>query len=223
MKIYCHHVGLQPYESVLDAMRSFVAHRGPETPDECWFLEHPSVFTLGQAGKQEHILDPHDIPVVQTCRGGQVTYHGPGQLIVYTLIDLNRHHLGVKQWVSQLEQAIIQLLASYGVEGQTRCKAPGVYVGEAKIASLGLRVRKGYCYHGLSLNVRMDLEPFQHINPCGYQGLQMAQLSDFVPEVTRIEVQTRLEDILRETLKSPQPPFSKGGHNTPENSMEKGS
>lgn len=197
MKTVIRRLGVQPYGPILEAMRDFTDQRTEETPDELWFLEHEAVFTLGQAGKKEHILNAHEIPVVQSCRGGQVTYHAPGQLIVYTLVDLKRRHLGVKQWVCHLEQTVIQCLAHYGIDALTQPKAPGVYLNDGrKIASLGLRVRKGACYHGLSLNVRMDLEPFQYINPCGYAGLEMTQLSEFLPDVTMADVQKTLEELL---------------------------
>ena len=158
-------------------MREFTLARGPDTPDEIWFLEHPPVFTQGQAGKSEHVLAPGDIPVLQSDRGGQVTYHGPGQLMAYVLVDLQRLGYGIRSLVSRLEQAVVGTLAGYGIAAAGRADAPGVYVGENKIASLGLRVRKGCSYHGLALNVAMDLEPFARINPCGFQGLQMTQVS----------------------------------------------
>ncbi|NEX20485.1 lipoyl(octanoyl) transferase LipB [Thiorhodococcus mannitoliphagus] len=179
--------GLQDYLPTLEAMRSFTDGRDEDTPDELWLLEHPPVFTLGQAGRREHLLDPGDIPVVQVDRGGQVTYHGPGQLIAYLMLDLRRFGVGVKRLVSLLEQSVIELLASYGIEAARRTDAPGVYVSGAKIASLGLRVRNGCCYHGLALNVSMDLEPFRRINPCGYAGLPMTQVSNFVSGISVTE------------------------------------
>lgn len=158
-------------------MRLFTDNRLSDTPDELWALEHPSVFTQGQAGKAEHILAPGDIPVVQTDRGGQVTYHGPGQLVIYLLVDLKRRKLGVRQVVTLIEDTIINLLADeFGVQAQADPKAPGVYVDGRKIAALGLRVRKGCTFHGLSLNIDCDLEPFARINPCGYQGLAVTSL-----------------------------------------------
>jgi len=159
-------------------MRAFTDGRTQDTPDELWLLQHAPVFRLGQAGRAEHLLDPGDIPVIQTDRGGQVTYHGPGQLVAYLLVDLRRVGLGVKGLVHLLEGAVIGLLAGYGIEAEARADAPGVYVAEAKIASLGLRVRRGCSYHGLSLNVDMDLTPFLRINPCGYPGLAVTQLAD---------------------------------------------
>jgi len=152
--------------------------RNKDTPDEIWLLQHPPVFTQGQAGKPEHLLDAHDIPVVKIDRGGQVTYHGPGQIVMYVLLDLRRWGLNVRQLVRLLERAVIDLLAAYGVTAEGREDAPGVYVNDAKIAALGLKIRNGCCYHGLSFNVDMDLEPFSYINPCGYAGLRVTQARD---------------------------------------------
>jgi lipoyl(octanoyl) transferase len=169
-------LGLRDYSSVWHEMQQFNQTRTPDTRDEIWLLQHPAVFTLGLNGKAEHLLDPGDIPVVKCDRGGQVSYHGPGQLIAYLLLDLRRRDLGVKSLVHKIEQATIDLLAELDIVGQRRSGAPGIYVGEAKIAALGLRIRRGCCYHGLSLNVDMDLEPFSRINPCGYAGLTTDQL-----------------------------------------------
>ncbi len=170
-------LGRADYRQTYTAMRLFTDNRLSDTPDELWALEHPSVFTQGQAGKAEHILAPGDIPVVQTDRGGQVTYHGPGQLVIYLLVDLKRRKLGVRQVVTLIEDTIINLLADeFGVQAQADPKAPGVYVDGRKIAALGLRVRKGCTFHGLSLNIDCDLEPFARINPCGYQGLAVTSL-----------------------------------------------
>ncbi len=171
------HLGMQPYGETWAAMRDFTDRRGPDTEDELWLLEHPPVFTLGQAGRWEHVRDPGDIPVIQVDRGGQVTYHGPGQLILYVLLDLRRRRLGVKSLVHQLENAVIALLRTYGISGTTRPQAPGVYVNEAKIAALGLRIRKGCSFHGLALNVDVDLAPFSRIHPCGYAGLPVTSLA----------------------------------------------
>ena len=171
------HLGIKPYAETFAAMREFTQARTEDTPDEIWFLEHPPVFTQGQAGKPEHLLLTGDIPVVQSDRGGQVTYHGPGQLVVYFLIDLHRRGYGIRSLVTRLEDAIIATLAGYNIEAAAKREAPGVYVNGDKIASLGLRVRSARTYHGISLNVKMDLEPFQRINPCGYQGLRMTQVS----------------------------------------------
>ena len=165
-------------------MRSFTVERNIHTPDALWFLEHTPVFTQGQAGKKEHLLNTGDIPVIQSDRGGQVTYHGEGQLMIYTLFDLKRLKFGIKDLVDSLQQSVIKLLKSYGIEGRTECKAPGVYVNETKIASIGLRVRQGFTYHGMSLNVCMDLEPFTRINPCGFEQLTMVQIQDFQQDIT---------------------------------------
>lgn len=194
-------LGLLPYEPVWHAMQRFTNQRDPQTPDEVWLLQHPPVFTQGQAGKPEHLLLPGEIPVVQVDRGGQVTYHGPGQLVGYLLLDVRRLGLGVRELVSRIEQSIVALLASYGVEAYPRPDAPGVYVDGAKIASLGLRIRNGRSFHGLALNVDMDLEPFGRINPCGYAGLRMTQLRDLVatpPDIN--EVAARLSDELARHL-----------------------
>ena len=172
------HLGQVDYARTWREMQIFTDSRSSATPDEVWFLQHAPVFTLGRNGKQEHIHDSGEIPVIQADRGGQVTYHGPGQLIVYTLLDLSRLQLGVQSLVHILEQAVIDLLAGHGLVATRRDKAPGVYVDNCKIAALGLRVRRGCCFHGLSLNVDMDLTPFSKINPCGYPGLQVTQLAD---------------------------------------------
>jgi lipoyl(octanoyl) transferase len=158
-------------------MQRLVDDRGPGTPDEIWFLEHPPVFTLGMNARPEHVLAPGDIPVVPIDRGGQVTYHGPGQLVVYPLLDIGRARLGVRPLVEGLERAIVATVAGWGIEAAGRRDAPGVYVGARKLASIGLRIRRGCSYHGLALNVAMDLEPFRRINPCGYAGLEMTQVS----------------------------------------------
>ncbi len=162
-------------------MQRFTDARTAHTPDELWFLEHPPVFTLGMAGHREHLLAPGDIPVVPTDRGGQVTYHGPGQLVVYALIDLRRSGLGARDLVTALETSVIHYAAQLGITAAARREAPGVYVEGRKIASVGIRIRRGASYHGLALNVNMDLAPFERINPCGYAGLAMTQLADHVP------------------------------------------
>jgi lipoyl(octanoyl) transferase len=159
-------------------MQNFTSERTADSTDQLWFLQHPPVFTQGLNGKPEHLLTPGAIPVIPIDRGGQITYHGPGQLIVYCLLDLKRSATGLRQLVSALEQSVIGLLAGYGISANSRADAPGVYVDDAKIASLGLRIRRGCSYHGLGLNVAMDLQPFQRINPCGYPGLRMTQLYD---------------------------------------------
>jgi lipoyl(octanoyl) transferase len=170
-------LGLADYEPVWRAMQKFTDERTETSDDELWLVQHPPVFTQGQAGKAEHLLAPGDIPVIQVDRGGQVTYHGPGQIVAYPLIDLRRRGLGVRDFVSRIEESIIRVLAHYGVDGQRVPGAPGIYVDSDKIASLGLRVRRGRSFHGLAFNIDMNLEPFQRINPCGYAGLQVTQLS----------------------------------------------
>lgn len=170
-------LGLCDYRRTWEAMQDFTRQRTADSSDEIWLLQHSPVYTLGLNGKPEHILNAGDIPVIQSDRGGQVTYHGPGQLVLYTLLDLNRRHIGIKQLVNLLEQAVIDTLQTYQVIGARKAGAPGIYVDGAKIAALGLRVRRGCCYHGLSLNVDMDLEPFERINPCGYAGLATTQLT----------------------------------------------
>ena len=171
-------LGRAEYEPIWRAMQRFVEERAPDTADELWFLEHPPVFTLGMNSRPEHLLAPGDIPVVQIDRGGQVTYHGPGQLVVYPLLDLGRAGLGVRKLVEGIERAIVGAVAQWGIEAVGRRDAPGVYVAGRKLASIGLRIRKGCSYHGLALNVAMDLEPFRRINPCGYAGLEMTQVSE---------------------------------------------
>ena len=185
-------LGQVPYEPTWHAMQHFTDSRVADTPDEVWLLEHPPVFTQGQAGKAEHVLFPGDIPVVKVDRGGQVTYHGPGQLVAYLLLDVRRSSLGVRELVSRIELSLIELLASFGVKAEAKADAPGVYVDGAKIASLGLRIRNGRSFHGLALNVDMDLQPFQRINPCGYAGLPMTQLRDLVGPIEFAEVSARL-------------------------------
>jgi len=198
MQLRVRHLGLADYETVWSAMRDFTDSRGADTLDEIWFLQHPRVFTQGQAGKAEHVLAPGDIPVIQVDRGGQVTYHGPGQIVGYLLIDLRRRKLGVRELVTAIENSLVQLLAKYGVAAAARPDAPGVYLPSgAKIAALGLRVRRGCTFHGLSLNVDMDLEPFARINPCGFSGLQVAQMRDLIADVPALET---LEEQLRAEL-----------------------
>jgi len=193
-------LGLVEYLPTWQAMQHFTNNRGPQTADEVWLLQHFPVFTQGQAGKAEHLLLPGDIPVVQADRGGQVTYHGPGQLVGYLLLDVRRLGFGVRELVNRIEHSLIDLLAGYGVEAAAKPDAPGVYVDGAKIASLGLRIRNGRSFHGLALNVDMDLEPFQRINPCGYAGLKMTQLRDLVGPVDFAEVMGRLRGELVKQL-----------------------
>jgi lipoyl(octanoyl) transferase len=169
-------LGKQEYKSTWLAMQDFTRSRTDETPDEIWLLEHPPVFTQGQNGKPEHVLNPGDIPIVETDRGGQVTYHGPGQLMIYTLIDVKRKKMNVREFVTRLEQSIVDYLQSHGAHAQARRDAPGVYIDGKKIASVGLRIRKGCSYHGIAFNISMDLSPFQRINPCGFANLNMTQL-----------------------------------------------
>lgn len=186
-------LGLRGYREVWRAMSDFTDRRLPADRDQLWLVEHPPVFTQGQAGKPEHLLLPGDIPVVQTDRGGQVTYHGPGQLVAYPLVDLRRRGLGVRDMVTALEKTLVTLLEGYDIQAYAKPDAPGVYVEAAKIASLGLRVRRGCSFHGLALNVAMDLEPFGRINPCGYAGLAMTQISNLVSDTPSMdEVKSRL-------------------------------
>jgi lipoyl(octanoyl) transferase len=192
-------LGLRPYEPVWRAMQAFTDGRDPDTPDELWSVRHPPVFTLGQAGKREHVLAAGEIPVVQVDRGGQVTYHGPGQVVLYPLLDLRRLGVGVRELVDLIEQSLIDVLADFGVSAARREGAPGVYVGAAKIAALGLRVRRGCSFHGLAFNIDMDLEPFARINPCGYEGLPVTQLSAFA-EVSLEEARDRLVERLAALL-----------------------
>jgi lipoyl(octanoyl) transferase len=194
-------LGEQDYLSVWQDMRWYTDERDATSEDQLWIVEHPPVYTLGQAGRKEHLLDTQGIPVVQSDRGGQVTYHGPGQIILYILLDLKRHHIGVRALVGCIEQAVIGLLASCNIKAQTRQNAPGVYVENAKIASLGLRVRRGCSYHGLALNVDMDLEPFSRINPCGYPGLAVTQLADFGVKEPRQALAEQLCALFTEKLK----------------------
>jgi lipoyl(octanoyl) transferase len=192
-------LGLMDYEPVWRAMQAFTDKRDKNTPDEIWLVEHPPVFTQGQAGRAEHVLAPGDIPVIQVDRGGQVTYHGPGQIVAYTLVDIFRSGMSVRELVRSIEEAILSVLASYGIEAQRLAGAPGIYVDGVKIASLGLRVRKGRSFHGLALNVDMDLEPFQRINPCGFEGMQVTNLSAFW-QADLVEVEDRLISSLSEVL-----------------------
>lgn len=185
-------LGLIDYEPAWQAMQRFTDGRNRDTPDEVWLVQHPAVFTQGQSGKPEHLLLPGDIPVVQVDRGGQVTYHGPGQLVAYLLLDVRRLGFGVRELVTRIEHSLIELLASYGVTAAAKPEAPGVYVDGAKIASLGLRIRNGCSFHGLALNVDMDLDPFKRINPCGYAGLAMTQLREQAGPIEFAEVSARL-------------------------------
>jgi lipoyl(octanoyl) transferase len=192
-------LGLAGYEPVWRDMQAFTDTRDENTPDELWLVQHPPVFTQGQAGKAEHVLTPGEIPVIQVDRGGQVTYHGPGQVVAYPLVNIRRKGIAVRDFVNRIEQAIIGVLAAYGVLGERIAGAPGIYVNGDKIASLGLRVRRGCTFHGMALNVEMDLEPFQRINPCGFAGLQVTQLSALAPVNIR-ELEQRLVNKLAQQL-----------------------
>ena len=193
-------LGLQPYEAVWQRMQRFTDTRTPETRDEIWLLQHEPVFTQGQAGKAEHLLNPGDIPVVQVDRGGQVTYHGPGQLIAYLLLDLRRRKLGVRDLVDIIEQSIVDVLADCGIAAFPQPDARGVYVDERKICSLGLRIRKGCSFHGLALNLNMDLDPFLRINPCGYAGLEMTQVQTLAPDTDLTQLPNNLVNYLVKKL-----------------------
>lgn len=193
-------LGLSDYQVTWQAMKDFTDSRNEQTRDEIWLLQHPPVFTQGIAGKPEHLLHDHGIAVVKTDRGGQITYHGPGQIVAYLLLDIRRLKLGVRELVRLMESAVIGLLQDYRVKAAGRIEAPGVYVGNAKIASLGLKIRKNFCYHGIALNVDMDLTPFSHINPCGYQGLQVTQTKNLgIPDGVDI-LSAKLADQLQEKL-----------------------
>ena len=199
-EVIVRHLGRVEYEPTWRAMQDFTARRTPDTPDEIWLLEHPPVYTQGQAGKPEHLIAATDIPVVPIDRGGQITYHGPGQAVAYVLVDLRRRGYGIRELVTRMEQAVIDVLAAYGVQAERKAGAPGVYVGGAKIAALGLRVRHGCTYHGLAFNVAMDLRPFAAINPCGYAGMQVTQCRDLgvklpLPEAGEMLVRSLLDAI----------------------------
>jgi lipoyl(octanoyl) transferase len=191
-----HDLGRRDYESVWKEMQEFTRTRDESAVDELWFVEHPPVYTQGVSGKAEHVLDAHNIPVVQSNRGGQVTYHGPGQIVAYVLFDLKRRKMGIRDLVSELENAVIALLQGYGISAAARRDAPGVYVNDAKVAALGLRVSRGCSYHGLALNVDMDLTPFQWINPCGYKELKVTQLKDLGIKDSLPDIRSKLLGII---------------------------
>lgn len=196
-------LGLQDYQEIWHKMQDFTDNRNTETIDEVWLVEHYPVFTQGQAGKPEHLLQSGAIPLVQSDRGGQITYHGPGQQVMYVLIDIRRHqNLNVRQLVTALEQSVVRTLADYAIEGYSKVDAPGVYIDGKKICSLGLRIRKGCSFHGLAFNINMDLQPFHYINPCGYAGLEMCQLADFIgrDEAVLDKVSPKLVNHLAELL-----------------------
>jgi lipoyl(octanoyl) transferase len=189
-------LGLQSYESVWENMRSFTTTRTPTTSDELWMLEHFPVYTQGQAGKPEHLLNPTAIPVVQSDRGGQITFHGPGQLVAYVLMDLKRRKLGIRDLVKQLEETLISVLSIYHISATRKCSAPGVYVNDKKIASIGLRVKNGCTYHGIALNVNNDLTPFSNINPCGFKSLEMTKISHFDNSIQMEDIVHQYENAL---------------------------
>ena len=195
------HPGRVDYATAWHDMQNFTNSRNHNTPDELWFLEHPPVFTLGRNGKQEHLHNTGEIPVINTNRGGQVTYHGPGQLIVYPLLDINRRQLGVQSLVQILEQAVIDLCMDYRIDAHRREKAPGVYVDDRKLAALGLRIRKGCSFHGLSLNIDMDLTPFSMIDPCGYAGMEVTQLRDLGVKTSLKTIADQFQNHLENLLK----------------------
>ena len=200
MEILVRRLGLAEYLPTFRAMQDFTSQRGPETPDEIWMLQHPPIYTYGLAGRSEHLPLKPEIPVLQVDRGGQVTYHGPGQLVLYLLLDLKRRNTGVRALVTKMEHAVIGLLGNHGVQAESRKDAPGVYADGAKIASLGLRVRRGCCYHGLSLNVDMDLSPFSMIDPCGYRGLEVTRTKDLGIGASADRLGDELIMILKEML-----------------------
>lgn len=207
-------IGCVPYEKTFRAMQQFTDNRTDKTEDELWLVEHPPVYTQGLAGKPEHLIHAGNIPVIQTDRGGQITYHGPGQLVAYVLLDCRRRNLGVKNLVCALERAVINLLQAYHIQATTKPTAPGVYVNDAKIASIGLRIRKGCSYHGLSLNVGMDLTPFMGINPCGYSGLKVVQISDLGGPNNVQVVSKQLVQHLASTLSYTTLKYSEQGETT---------
>jgi len=189
-------LGLREYEPLWRGMQQYTEKRSPQSADEIWFTEHPPVFTLGLNASRDHLLAPGDIPVLQVDRGGQVTYHGPGQLMIYPLVDLKRAGLGVRDMVTALEQTVVDLLAGLGIDAASRGDAPGVYVDERKVASVGLRVRRGACYHGMALNIDVDLEPFSRINPCGFSDLEVTDLAALGVAASRTEIETRVLELL---------------------------
>ncbi|WP_417527858.1 lipoyl(octanoyl) transferase LipB [Marinomonas shanghaiensis] len=208
--LICRDLGVIDYAVTWERMKQFTQVRSKDDADEIWLLEHPSLFTQGQAGKEEHLLAPGDIPVIQVDRGGQVTYHGPGQLVAYVMVDLKRLGIGVRDLVSVLENAVVGTLVQNSIEAYPKPDAPGVYVNEQKIASLGLRVRRGCSFHGLALNVDMDLTPFNRINPCGYQGLQMVDMKRLNKDAILSNVKVQLANQLAEQLGYSYPAIQQG-------------
>jgi lipoyl(octanoyl) transferase len=193
-------LGLADYERVWRQMQNFTNTRTEETADELWLVQHPPVFTLGQQGERNQILQRSDIPIIQTDRGGHVTYHGPGQIVAYPLLNLRRHKLGVRSLVTTIETILVELLKSYNIDAYPRLDAPGVYTDNKKIASIGLRIRKGCSYHGLALNVNMDLSPFSFINPCGMVGMEMVNMSEFIPDINIYDVMGKLTHIFEQQI-----------------------
>ncbi len=210
LDLICRDLGVVEYSDTWEKMKDFTQVRSKDDVDEIWLLEHPSLFTQGQAGKEEHLLAPGDIPVIQVDRGGQVTYHGPGQLVAYVMVDLKRLGIGVRDLVTALENAVVNTVGEHNISAYPKADAPGVYVDEKKIASLGLRVRRGCSFHGLALNVDMDLTPFNRINPCGYQGLQMVDMKRLNNDVALSNVKTQLANQLAEQLGYTNPTIQKG-------------
>lgn len=203
-------LGRQPYAPIFEAMKRFTDERDQNTQDEIWLVEHEAVFTQGQAGKAEHILMPGDIPVVQVDRGGQVTYHGPGQQVIYLMLNIKRRKFGVRHLVTAMEEAVVGLLDNYGVKAYPKPDAPGVYVDEKKVCSLGLRIRNGCSFHGLALNVNMDLSPFQRINPCGYAGMEMIDTARLNGPTTLETAGKELTQLLLDALSLAQPTYKEG-------------
>ena len=210
LNLICRDLGVIDYAETWERMKQFTQDRTKNDADEIWLLEHPSLFTQGQAGKEEHLLAPGNIPVIQVDRGGQVTYHGPGQIVAYVMVDLKRLGIGVRDLVSVLENSVVGTLALNSIEAYPKPDAPGVYVNEQKIASLGLRVRRGCSFHGLALNVDMDLTPFNRINPCGYQGLQMVDMKRLNQDVILSNVKVQLANQLAEQLGYSTPAIQQG-------------
>ena len=185
-------LGLQEYQPIWSAMQDFTLQRNADSYDEIWLLEHQSVFTVGRNGQPEHILETSHIPIINIDRGGQITYHGPGQLVIYLMLDIKRRHLGVRKLITLIEQSIIDTLRDYQINAYAKKEAPGVYIDDSKIAALGLRIKKGCTFHGLSLNIAMDLSPFKQINPCGYKNLKIVQLSDYIHDIKLSQVQQKM-------------------------------
>lgn len=210
LDLICRDLGVIDYADTWERMKEFTQTRSKDDADEIWLLEHPPLFTQGQAGKEEHLLAPGNIPVIQVDRGGQVTYHGPGQLVAYVMVDLKRLGIGVRDLVSVLENSVVGVLAMNSIDAYPKPDAPGVYVTEQKIASLGLRVRRGCSFHGLALNVDMDLTPFNRINPCGYQGLQMVDMKRLNQDANLSNVKVQLANQLAEHLGYSNPTIQQG-------------